>query len=462
MGLACAAILCLSLSATAGAGPRIESVSGPVEIGSGEPPAFRPAREGAALEPGDVIRTGAGGRAALELDGRTVRLYENSLLRLPVRFEADAHEVELDEGRSLFDVIKGRNVPFRVRTPEVVVSVKGTRFLVDAGSRGGVSVFRGLVEVANALDAAEVPGLLVREGFAAVGGGARPLELLMQEVSDPWESWSEGGVAPKLPATETLESARSVLEQAILAEIETLDPELLAAPEPETTAATVRVREAKQARAESKPRALPPADATAKPRRQLPAALDPDPTGGSGAPDLGSIQQTVERAERIQPPLGMEAPGGGAPMVALERRARAMELRAAALETTPELDPVVDVARAEQRRSGPGAGARAATSPVLAAVIGSEAGSGLDPDDLDDLLEAIEEAGGPGSFPFGVQVLSEEALVLSFGGQSITLDERDIDEIEDGNYDSLGPFLGVIFQLGLDPNDVADLLDDLL
>ena len=178
-------------------GPHIERVSGRVEIGSGEPPVWRAARDGDALSPGDAVRTARDGRAELTLPAGSVRLYGDSLMRLPpiASEPGGAEAVELDSGSSLFDVLhRGRDL-FEVHTPEVVVSIKGTRFLVVAGDRAEVSVFRGSVGLRPESESARE--LLVREGFAAVGSSGRPFELLWSGAPDPWEAWPSGALPPR-------------------------------------------------------------------------------------------------------------------------------------------------------------------------------------------------------------------------------------------------------------------------
>ena len=182
----------------AGEGPRLATVSGTVEIGSGEPPVWRPAAAGDPLASGDAIRTGHDGRAELALASGSVRLYANSLLRLPAASVGDSERIRLERGRSLFDVLRRRDGVFEVETREVVVSVKGTRFGVETGAGPDqVAVFRGLVGVRGA-DAGLALETLVREGFAAVGGADRPFELLLNGAPDPWDAWSAGELAPLL------------------------------------------------------------------------------------------------------------------------------------------------------------------------------------------------------------------------------------------------------------------------
>lgn len=196
--LAVAAALLAFCAAGPSQGAHVASLSGEVEIGRGEPPVWQPARAGDALAPGDSVRTGREGRAELALDAATVRLYGDSLLRLPPdAMGADgARAVELEQGLSLFDVLhRSGDDRFEVRTREVVVSVKGTRFSVDAGEEVAVSVYRGLVGV---LAGESVHETLVREGFAAVGGREHPFELFLHEGLDPWESWTQGTLPPPL------------------------------------------------------------------------------------------------------------------------------------------------------------------------------------------------------------------------------------------------------------------------
>jgi hypothetical protein len=195
------ALATLALAAPASAEPRLSRVSGTVEIGRGEPPAWQAASVGDVVGAGDRVRTGRDGRAEVDLGRGTVRLYEHSLLRLPpdaLRLDGAA-ATELQRGGALFDVApRNPRDPFEVRTPEVVASVKGTRFGVDAREgRAAVSVYSGLVGV-RGLVAPPESEVMVRAGFLAAGSrDVRPeLELLRND--DPWDGWS-GGSAPPAP-----------------------------------------------------------------------------------------------------------------------------------------------------------------------------------------------------------------------------------------------------------------------
>lgn len=198
--------------------PRVETVVGAVEIGRGEPPRWRAAQPGDALVPGDRIRTGAAGRAELDLGGRTVRLYPHSVLRLPATRSTSgaASGVDLEAGSSLFDVLRGAGAGFEVRTPEVVVSVKGTRFLVSAGAGASsvVSVFSGRVGVVEL--GSPAAGITVAEGFSARPGASGGFSLTLSDFGDPWEAWSQGAGPPVPTAAAPSYDAERALEAAIV------------------------------------------------------------------------------------------------------------------------------------------------------------------------------------------------------------------------------------------------------
>jgi len=206
--LALGAALALALAGAASAEPHLSRATGDVQIGRGEPVVWQVAREGAELGAGEVVRTGNDGRAEVDMGSAVGRLYENSLLRLPVdgtRPEGPA-AVGLDGGSSLFEVVpRPPQDPFEVRTPEVVASVKGTQFGVTLGERGAaaVSVFSGQVGV-RGRSAANAREVMVYPGFAASGGAGRPFELSLVPAGDAWSGWSQG--KPPLPAPAALGS----------------------------------------------------------------------------------------------------------------------------------------------------------------------------------------------------------------------------------------------------------------
>jgi hypothetical protein len=103
-------------------------------------------------------------------------------------------EVDQEKGSSIFDIFKrtSSQEEFKVRTPEAMVMVKGTRFSVGVEDGTAVSVYRGSVGVGTLNLEKEV---LVREGFTAFGSAAT-LELRWTNTPDPWESWASGAPAP--------------------------------------------------------------------------------------------------------------------------------------------------------------------------------------------------------------------------------------------------------------------------
>ena len=216
---ALAIVALLATSGLAKADAIVRQVSGTVEIGRGEPPMWGPLAVGARVAPNERVRTGGDGRVELSLDAATLRVHENSLLRLPAA-DAQIDRVELDSGLSLFDVTHREGHQFEVRTPTVVVSVKGTRFGVESDAEAGVvSVYRGVVGV-RASDATEVVETLVHEGFLAMGGGAFPIELDVAPEGDAWSDWQDfqAGATQRSsakPRESEVERARTTLRRAV-------------------------------------------------------------------------------------------------------------------------------------------------------------------------------------------------------------------------------------------------------
>ncbi len=243
---ACLLASVLLAAPTAFADAVAKQVQGQVEIGRGEPPHWTPLDKGDAISSEDRIRTGSDGRVEISMAAGTLRVHENSMLRLPPP-SADADRVDLDRGNSLFDILRRGGRRFEVHTPTVVVSVKGTRFGVDAsGELGEVAVYHGVVGIREA-GIEHAMETLVREGFLATGGAGSPIELDLVPTGDPWASWQdfrrevrETREPPK--RANDIDRARSALHRATASEV----IERAAKRKPEVAE---RVREMKQKQA---------------------------------------------------------------------------------------------------------------------------------------------------------------------------------------------------------------------
>ena len=189
----CLLVLGIALAPViAGAETRISAAVGEVEVGQGEPPTWRAATVGEQLAARSRLRTSWNGRAELVHRGSTIRLYGNSLLQLPDAEAKDTRSIRLESGAGLFDVEHREDGTFEVRTPDVIVSVKGTRFAVELADAAPVevAVYRGTVGV-RSLAARAAREVLVHEGFGAIGGGDGPAEIFLLDHDDPWSTWGE-------------------------------------------------------------------------------------------------------------------------------------------------------------------------------------------------------------------------------------------------------------------------------
>jgi ferric-dicitrate binding protein FerR (iron transport regulator) len=167
----------------------VTRVNGPVAIGSGAWLSESvPAAAGAALTAGTELRSGAGGRVALAIGGASVRLDQDSTIRL-----AAADRIVLRRGAVYVDTgAQGEGVaPLRVETPLGMVEHLGTQYetrLLDGTVR-----------------------LMVREGKVRLRGDAGEIDTVAGErvtlrrdgevrraaVSSADEAWAWAGeVAP--------------------------------------------------------------------------------------------------------------------------------------------------------------------------------------------------------------------------------------------------------------------------
>jgi ferric-dicitrate binding protein FerR (iron transport regulator) len=200
------------VAASPGANPRgqVQVVAGSAEISNGA--GWRPAQRGDSLAPGTELHTAIGARMELVLDDCVVRLYENSVARVPLD-PATSRGLELERGAASFDVHRRDDGPFEVRTPSAVALAMGTRFTVTAdGGDSTVSVRRGLVGVRAPESLARE--VLVHPGFGVMGGAGRPFTLgLLDQKGDPWEAWSRGA-APSRPLSPQVDATPAAADGA--------------------------------------------------------------------------------------------------------------------------------------------------------------------------------------------------------------------------------------------------------
>ncbi|WP_200858622.1 FecR family protein, partial [Pacificimonas flava] len=180
----------LSWSASALAAPdwQITEVTGDVIVarGSGEQ---QPTQRGTLLKPGDMLRTGPGGRAVVTRGEEYVIVAPGSQLRLPEAGNPRSFgQILQDLGTALFKIEKKATPHFEVRTPYLAAVVKGTNFSVTVNNgEASVQVTEGSVSV-EALDG--LSSVLLTPGEIAVARTGGPVEVL-----DP--------NAPPAPASDT-------------------------------------------------------------------------------------------------------------------------------------------------------------------------------------------------------------------------------------------------------------------
>jgi ferric-dicitrate binding protein FerR (iron transport regulator) len=172
----------------------------------------QPLAQGAALQEGDVVQTGPDGRVEISTaNGNTLRLVQN--VRLELR-QAPQHgrtfTAHLWLGSLWLRVHKLlKDESFRVETENGVAGVRGTEFMVEAGTQGEdrVRVYEGAVEVrdhAGQWTHSVEPGSELAFRRDARPEGPRPFD----PASDP--TWSGSCVPPDERERSRLQGERHI------------------------------------------------------------------------------------------------------------------------------------------------------------------------------------------------------------------------------------------------------------
>lgn len=157
-GVAAAAVVCIALAGMfmyerfdpsgSTLAATVDNANGSVYVVSD--PETRLLAPGEQLKKGERVRTAKDSNAVLRLaDGSTVEMRERS--EFSVTENMRGVTVRLDRGDVIVEAAKQHNGRLYVQTPDSLVSVKGTIFVVEAGTKGSrVSVVEGEVEVDHA------------------------------------------------------------------------------------------------------------------------------------------------------------------------------------------------------------------------------------------------------------------------------------------------------------------------
>ncbi len=144
-----------------------------------------PARDGAVLNEGDVVGTGANGFVLLAgSDGSRIALPSNSMVRIGrarhyLLIDTSDLDLALGRGRAEVQAAKQHDQGgFRIQTPIAVAAVRGTQFRVayqEADGLGSAGVIEGAVGVATERKALTLPAGTGAEANAAGDLTAAPL-----------------------------------------------------------------------------------------------------------------------------------------------------------------------------------------------------------------------------------------------------------------------------------------------
>jgi FecR protein len=223
--------------------PVVTAVVGRVEVRAQDGAAWEALAAGTALRPGDVIRTGSRAKAEVTHPAGVIRMFEHTILRLPVEVSDTLHVVrrpELLVGWALFDVMPerlggliarvgvGLQSLFEVATPHIVSGVKGTRFaVIEQGSRSVVVVYSGVVSTTNETGSPRDSAVLTVGKMATYDNG-RLTGVSSVRLQDDWAAWTrpavrtpraaEGATGRSAPTRESrLDGAAAEADPAALA-----------------------------------------------------------------------------------------------------------------------------------------------------------------------------------------------------------------------------------------------------
>ena len=135
--------------------PVVGEVMGKVTVKGRGQSAWEPVERGTLLLSGDVIRSGASGRARIRFASGTMELYENSEIHIPTtgihERKKDIRDLVVREGRVFLDIsMTGEEGRFRFSTGNTRGKVTGSTMTVSyLGEGTAVNVYRGEAQVSH-------------------------------------------------------------------------------------------------------------------------------------------------------------------------------------------------------------------------------------------------------------------------------------------------------------------------
>jgi len=173
----------------------------------------QPAKSGALVNSGDVVRNDATGRSLIQFqDGSVVRLAPGTQVTLQsANFEQQGHlnnvSISQQAGRTLSTVEKliGGNAHFSIGGHAANASVRGTKFEVIQNTDGSflLKVFVGLVNLAGS-NGSQVNVPAGQQASASAAGAVSPPGPIANDPNDPFTLWlasEEAAKAAGQPAT---------------------------------------------------------------------------------------------------------------------------------------------------------------------------------------------------------------------------------------------------------------------